>query len=119
MADLKNCSAISLDYKIREENYITTQYDDFNTTLFANPNAPKYDYIIGNPPYKKISKNAVEAVAMASVCYGVPNLYFLFATMSLFNLDKDGEMVYILFLVHGLREPILRILGITYCMKVL
>lgn len=96
LAYLKNCSAISLDYKIREENYITTQYDDFNTTLFADPNAPKYDYIIGNPPYKKISKNAVEAVAMASVCYGVPNLYFLFAAMSLFNLDKDGEMVYII-----------------------
>lgn len=33
---------------------------------------------------------------MPAVCYGAPNLYFLFAAMSLFNMDKQGEMVYII-----------------------
>ena len=93
---LKENSAIPIDFEIREENYITTQSDDFNSNMFENPDAPKYDWIIGNPPYKKIPKEAVEAVSMPAVCYGAPNLYFLFAAMGLFNLDAKGEMVYII-----------------------
>lgn len=78
------------------DNYITSQYLDFNYMLGANPNPKKYDFVIGNPPYMKISKDAPEAMAMPEVCYGAPNLYFLFAAMGLFNLDSDGEMVYII-----------------------
>ena len=44
----------------------------------------------------KISKEAPEATAMPSVCYGAPNMYFIFASMGLFNLKDDGEMVYII-----------------------
>lgn len=93
---LKNNTSISLDYEIIEENYITSQGNDFNENLLASSNPPKYDWIIGNPPYKKIMKDAVEAVSMPSVCYGAPNLYFLFASMGVFNLDEQGEMVYII-----------------------
>ena len=56
----------------------------------------QFDRVILNPPYKKIGKDAPEAAAMPDVCYGAPNLYFLFASMSLFNLKYDGEMVYII-----------------------
>ena len=52
--------------------------------------------IIGNLLYMKIAKNAPEAAAMLDICYGAPNLYFLFAAMSMFNLREDGEMVYII-----------------------
>jgi len=52
--------------------------------------------VIGNPPYMKIPKDAPEAVAMPSICYGTPNMYFIFAAMSLFNLQEEGEMVYIM-----------------------
>ena len=62
----------------------------------GHDNPIKYDVIIGNPPYMKIPKDAPEATAMPSVCYGAPNMYFLFAAMSLFNLKKDCEMVYII-----------------------
>lgn len=41
-------------------------------------------------------KDNVAALAMPSVVHGAPNLYFLFAAMSLFNLKKYGEMVYII-----------------------
>lgn len=44
--------------------------------LGAKPDPYKYDVIIGNPPYKKIPKDAVEAHAMPDICYGAPNLYF-------------------------------------------
>ena len=62
----------------------------------ANSAPVKYDLIIGNPPYKKIPKDAAEALAMPDVCYGAPNLYFLFAQMALFNLKDGSEMVYII-----------------------
>ena len=89
-------SRVRIDYQIITENYILDQMEDYNFMLGANPNPPKYDVVIGNPPYMKIPKEAPEALAMPDVCYGAPNLYFLFAAMSLFNLKNYGEMVYII-----------------------
>ena len=89
-------SNIPIDYHIRTENYILSQAFDYNGWIGANPNPLKYDLVIGNPPYMKIAKDAPEAKAMADVCYGAPNLYFLFASMGAFNLAPDGEMVYII-----------------------
>lgn len=85
-----------IQIQIITDNYITSQYLDFNRMLGGNPNPKKYDFVIGNPPYMKIPKDAPEATAMPEVCYGAPNLYFIFAAMGLFNLDSDGEMVYII-----------------------
>jgi len=85
-----------IQIRIITDNYITSQYLDFNNMSGRNPNPQKYDFVIGNPPYMKISKEAPEAIAMPKVCYGTPNLYFIFAAMGLFNLNIDGEMVYII-----------------------
>ena len=93
---IKKSSTIAVDYEIVERNYITSQSDDFNGSFLANPAPPKYDWVISNPPYKKIMKDAVEAISMPSVCYGAPNLYFLFTAMGLFNMDEHGEMVFII-----------------------
>lgn len=82
--------------KIITDNYILSQYLDFNHMIGGNSNPKKYDFVIGNPPYMKISKSAPEATAMPEVCYGAPNLYFLFASMGLFNLQDNGELVYII-----------------------
>lgn len=89
-------SGKEVTYQIRTENYILAQRSDYNLMLDANPNPKKYDLVIGNPPYMKIAKDAPEALAMPDVCYGSPNLYFLFASMSLYNLRENGEMVYII-----------------------
>lgn len=80
-------------YKIKQDNYITSQTFE-NGSLFDDENKI-YDYIIGNPPYLKISKDANEAKMMPSVCYGAPNLYFLFWAMGIHNLKQDAELVYI------------------------
>lgn len=96
LARLAETSCIKVEYSIITENYILSQQTEYNGMLGANPNPLKFDYVIGNPPYMKIAKDAPEAKAMPNVCYGVPNLYFLFATMGLFNADYNGEMVYII-----------------------
>ena len=85
-----------IQIQIITDNYITSQYLDFNHMIGGNPDPQKYDFVIGNPPYMKIPRDAPEATAMPEVCYGAPNLYFIFAAMGLFNLETDGEMVYII-----------------------
>ena len=97
--NLQTCQENSkkdIQVQIIIDNYITSQYLDFNHMIGGNLNPRKYDFVIGNPPYMKIPKDAPEATAMPEVCYGAPNLYFIFAAMGLFNLNDDGEMVYII-----------------------
>ena len=86
----------NVSFRIVTDNYILSQMLDYNSMLGVNPDAEKFDMVIGNPPYMKIAKDAPEATAMPDVCYGAPNLYFLFAAMSMFNLKAGGEMVYII-----------------------
>lgn len=87
---------MTFEYQVIAENYISSQRAEFNNELIREFNPVKYDLVIGNPPYLKVSKDAVEAKSMPEVCHGAPNLYFLFAAMSLFNLKDEGEMVYII-----------------------
>ncbi|MBQ9200583.1 MAG: Eco57I restriction-modification methylase domain-containing protein [Lachnospiraceae bacterium] len=93
---IKKESEKKLSFKVLQDNYITSQYLDYNDMIGKNEKPIKYDLVIGNPPYLKISKDAPEAKAMPDICYGTPNLYFLFAAMGLFNLKNNGEMVYII-----------------------
>lgn len=86
----------NISYEIVSDNYILSQATDYNLMLGANLEPDKFDLVIGNPPYMKIAKDAPEALAMPDVCYGAPNLYFLFASMSMYNLKEGGEMVYII-----------------------
>ena len=67
---IKNNAEIEFEYEIITENYITSQYLDFNHMIGGNPEPKKYDIVIGNPPYMKIPKDAPEATAMPEVCYG-------------------------------------------------
>ena len=82
-----------ISYTIRNENYITSQHFVPGSCFKDHENG--YDYVIGNPPYLKISKDAEEAKAMPNVCYGAPNLYFLFWAMGIYNLKQGQELVYI------------------------
>ena len=86
--NLRYCEKYStkaVECQIRTENYITSQYLNFNSLLGGEPDPFKYDYVIGNRPYMKILKDAPEATAMPEICYGAPNMYFLFASMGLFK----------------------------------
>lgn len=93
---LQKHSGVDVDYRIMTEDYLLSQADDFEETMFASAVPPKYDFVIGNPPYLRIMKYHPAARSMPRVIHGAPNLYFLFAAMSLFNLKDSGEMVYIM-----------------------
>lgn len=86
-------SKYGVSYEIKQDNYITSQTFGVGN-LFDDGNRI-YDYIVGNPPYLKIPKDANEARMMPGVCYGAPNLYFLFWAMGIHNLKQDAELVYI------------------------
>jgi adenine-specific DNA-methyltransferase len=92
---LKQKSKIKISTRLITDNYLLSQADDFTGTISAARIQSKYDLVIGNPPYFKLTKDAPEAVSMPDVCHGAPNIYFLFAAMSLFNLTNNGELVYI------------------------
>ena len=93
---MKEMSSIPLEYELITDNYILTQKHDFKEDMLAVPDPPKYDLAISNPPYLRVNRNDASAMAMPAVVHGAPNLYFLFASMSLFNLKDDAEMVYII-----------------------
>lgn len=93
---IKQNVSIPIQYQLIDDDYILSQADDFEGTLLANKEAKKYDAIIGNPPYLRVMKDNPAALSMPTVVHGAPNLYFLFASMSLFNLKDDCEMVYII-----------------------
>jgi adenine-specific DNA-methyltransferase len=84
----------SITFTVCTQNYLTSQ--SFAPDLFNDSSADTYDYIIGNPPYLKIAKEAPESRTMAEVCHGAPNLYFLFWAMGIYNLKPGQEMVYII-----------------------
>lgn len=96
MAFIKRSARVELNIKIIKENYLLSQAEDFSHAAFISATQEKYDMVIGNPPYFKLAKDAPEALAMPEICHGTPNVYFLFAAMSLFNLREGGEMVYII-----------------------
>jgi adenine-specific DNA-methyltransferase len=85
----------NVSYEIITSNYITSQTFDEGSLFEDETEMRCYDYIIGNPPYLKISKDAPEAKVMHSICYGSPNLYFLFWAMGIHNLKSNAELVYI------------------------
>jgi len=80
-----------LEYQIIEKNFIEDNQFAW-TGMMSNE---KYDVVISNPPYRKISRDSLEASVMSSVVYGQPNLYFLFMAMGAKLLKENGELVYI------------------------
>lgn len=72
-----------INAKIYNENFITCR------------NEKKYDMIIGNPPYKKIKRNTLEAQVITDLLFGQPNLYMIYMVQSLKLLEDHGELVFI------------------------
>lgn len=91
---LMNKAGKDFNYRIIDKNFILDNADFWNNKE-TRSEEQLYDVIISNPPYKKIGKLNAESIAMDSVVYGQPNIYFLFMAMSVKLLKKGGQMIYI------------------------
>jgi len=86
---------VMLNVKIEQSDFILLNSNAFSTTLFEEQKIEKYDYIISNPPYFKISKSDNRAQVAKELVYGQPNIYSLFMGLSAKLLKPDGEMIFI------------------------
>lgn len=85
---------IEISATLQIGNFINDQSMDFSRnleTLYGS-----FDFIICNPPYLKIPRNAEETLGMDLVISGAPNLYFLFMALSVHDLVNKGQMVFII-----------------------
>lgn len=70
-------------------NHINFQIEFYNEDFLNSANNVKYDYIIMNPPYKKINAKDVPK-DLDKFLYGQPNLYHLFITKALELVEENG-----------------------------
>ncbi len=89
---------ITLTYQIKSLDFILKNANVFSTedTLFplGDP-LEKFDYIISNPPYFKLSKSDPRAKIASKIVYGQPNIYAIFMMVSALLLNDNGELVFI------------------------
>ncbi|MEN6350522.1 MAG: Eco57I restriction-modification methylase domain-containing protein [Syntrophomonas sp.] len=76
-------------YRIYNENFILT-----NSHVWLAP-SNRYDFVLCNPPYHKISADSPEAQVMSSLIKGQPNIFPLFMALSTQLLKPHGIMVFI------------------------
>lgn len=89
---------INLVYQIKLKDFILENADSFNLegTLFPLENSvEKFDYIISNPPYFKLSKSDQRSKIASKIVHGQPNIYAIFMMVSALLLNDNGEMVFI------------------------
>ncbi len=87
---------IDLNVNIEQKDFVLDNSDVFNkNTLFGNQIVDKYDFIISNPPYFKISKSDSRANIAKELVYGQPNIYSIFMGLSAKLLKPSGELIFI------------------------
>lgn len=92
---LKN-QGIELKVILHEADYILTNSNAFEPqTLFGSQILKKFDFIISNPPYFKITKSDNRARIAEELVFGQPNIYALFMGLSAKLLSQSGELIFI------------------------
>jgi len=86
-----------------KKNIIFTYFlcaNDFilhNSAVLENKSGgeDKFDIVISNPPYFKISKNHPVAITAKSIIYGQTNIYTIFLIISAKLLVENGQLIFI------------------------
>ena len=99
LKDWLNDRNILLSFSINDKDFVLENADILNKTLqrslFGNKEFEKFDFIVANPPYFKISKSDPRAKAATSVIHGQPNIYALFMAVAAALLKADGQLGFI------------------------
>lgn len=89
-------NGIELSYIIHNEDFVLTNYYALEKSLLIlSPEIEKFDIIISNPPYFKLSKEDQRARVSQSIINGQPNIYSLFMGISAGLLNDDGQLIFI------------------------
>ncbi len=90
---------VELRYKIIPKDFVLENGDVLEDervlALFHKPGIKKFDYIISNPPYFKLSKIDQRTKVSGKVVSGQPNIYALFVAVASRLLNEDGQLIFI------------------------
>ena len=97
-ATLVDCEQVCRQYgiefsgEVRTEDFILAGADLTRTDLFSS-NAPRFNRVILNPPYKKIQSRSRHRLLLRSVGIETSNLYAGFLALAINLLEPGGELV--------------------------
>jgi adenine-specific DNA-methyltransferase len=87
---------INLNVVLNHYDFVIDNSSIFTAdSLFELKKSKKFDYIISNPPYFKISKADNRAIIADELVYGQPNIYSIFMGLSAKLLKPKGELIFI------------------------
>ena len=88
---------VRIDCRSYCEDFILSNYPVlYSDTIYERAeNLQKYDLIISNPPYFKLSKEDKRVKAAQCIIDGQPNIYSIFMAISALLLAEQGQMIYI------------------------
>lgn len=86
----------TINFHVHRMDFILSNYSVLYPDMIYNTeDAKKFDLIISNPPYFKLSKEDKRVKAAQCIVDGQPNIYSIFMAISSLLLTKQGQMIYI------------------------
>nr|DAO74558.1 MAG TPA: type II restriction enzyme [Caudoviricetes sp.] len=96
LAGILKTQGIDFEYILYEDDFILKNYKALNFSLpNINDDLEKFDIIISNPPYFKLSSEDKRVRVTRQVIDGQPNIYSLFIAISVGLLNEDGNLIFI------------------------
>jgi adenine-specific DNA-methyltransferase len=90
---------ISFDYKVISKDFILENarvFEDSETiNMFDELEIKRFDFIISNPPYFKLSKDDIRTKVSEKIVSGQPNIYAFFMGVAAKLLNDDGQIIFI------------------------
>lgn len=90
---------VSLVYCVKNTDFVLENAavldNKLQRSLFRTKHHDKFDLIIANPPYFKISKSDQRAKVSSTVIHGQPNIYALFMSIAASLLVNGGQLGFI------------------------
>lgn len=84
---------IDFTYKFHEADFVLERAAFLEPGLFDGRKVDRYDAIVANPPYFKLSRTDPRSVAASAIVHGQPNIYAIFMAICASLLAEEGVMV--------------------------
>lgn len=86
----------SINFHVYNMDFILSNYSVlYPNMIYSTEDMKKFDLIISNPPYFKLSKEDKRVKAAQCIVDGQPNIYSIFMAISALLLTEQGQMIYI------------------------